>query len=214
MRYLVVHAHPVEESFNKALFRLTCETLAARGHAVRGLDLYAEGFEPILSAEGRRLYHERGLNAATVQDQLDHLAWCNALVFVYPTWWYAQPAILKGWLERVWLPHECFAMPEGNQPIRPLLQHIEVLGGISTYGAPWWFTRWVGDPGRRIVLRGLKPLLSPRCRTFWCALYRMDSRNQAHREAFMAKVERRLRQLPPGEAPASPTSSRAPSPSG
>ena len=197
MRYLVVHAHPVEESFNKALFRLTVATLERRGHDVRGLDLYAEGFDPVLSAEARRNYHERGVNALPVQDQLDHLAWCNGLVFVYPTWWYAQPAMLKGWLERVWLPHVCFAMPEGNQPIRPLMQHIEVLGGISTYGAPWWFTRWVGDPGRRIVMRGLKGLVSPRCRTFWCALHRMDSVTAAQREAFMAKVTRTLERLPP-----------------
>ena len=201
MRVLVVHAHPVEESFNKALFRLTVDTLRRTGHEVRGVDLYAEGFDPVMSAEGRRLYHEPGLNTAAVQAHLDHLAWCTALVFVYPTWWYAQPAMLKGWLERVWLPHVCFAMPEGDMPIRPLMQHVEVVGGISTYGAPWWFTRWVGDPGRRIVMRGLKPLMHPRCRTFWCALHKMDSVDEGRRRLFMARVVRTLERLP-GPQPA------------
>jgi putative NADPH-quinone reductase len=166
---------------------------------VRPLDLYALGFEGIMTAEERRRYHDRGANTRGVEAHVAHLAWCNALVFVYPTWWYAQPALLKGWLERVWLPHECFAMPEGNQPIRPLMQHIEVLGGISTYGAPWWFTRWVGDPGRRIVMRGLKPLLHPRCRTFWCALHRMDSVSETRRGAFLAKVRGTLERLPAGD---------------
>ncbi|NBB69749.1 MAG: hypothetical protein GVY33_05410, partial [Alphaproteobacteria bacterium] len=78
----------------------------------------------------------------------------------------------------------------------PRLTHVQVLGGISTYGAPWWFTRWVGDPGRRILMRGIKPLMHPRCRTFWCALHRMDSVSAAGREVFKARVRRRLERLP------------------
>jgi putative NADPH-quinone reductase len=196
MRFLVVHAHPVRESFNRALFELTCATLAARGHAVEGLDLYGEGFEPVLDAAGRRHYHDHGANARPVAGELARLARCNGLIFVYPTWWYAQPAMLKGWLERVLVPHVCFTMPNEQRPIGPLLQHIQVLGGVSTYGAPWWFTRWVGDPGRRILMRGIKPLLHPRCRTFWCALHKMDSVSAPERAAFKARVERTLARLP------------------
>ncbi|MEO1092757.1 MAG: NAD(P)H-dependent oxidoreductase [Pseudomonadota bacterium] len=204
MRCLVVHAHPVEESFNKALYRLTLETLAGAGHDVRGVDLYAEGFEPALSADGRRSYHEHGTIDASVAAQLRHLAWCNGLIFVYPTWWYGQPAMLKGWLDRVWLPHVCFEMPEGSQPIRSLMQHLRLVGGISTYGAPWWYTRRVGDPGRRIIMRGLKDLAHPRCRSFWCALHLMDQISAAQREAFAERVRRRLLRLPIelGETPA------------
>jgi len=196
MRLLVVHAHPVAESYNRALFELTLATLAARGHEVEGLDLYAEGFEPALDADGRRHYEAHGANARPVAAQLRRLARCQGLIFVYPTWWYAQPAILKGWLDRVLLPHVCFRMPEPGRPIGPRLTHVQVLGGISTYGAPWWFTRWVGDPGRRILMRGIKPLMHPRCRTFWCALHRMDSVSAAGREAFKARVRRRLERLP------------------
>lgn len=196
MRVLVVHAHPLSESFNRALFELTCETLTACGHEVEGLDLYGAGFDPVLDADGRRHYHEPGVNARPVAAELARLARAQGLVFVYPTWWYAQPAMLKGWLDRVLLPHVCFTMPTENRPVGPLLQHVQLLGGISTYGAPWWFTRWVGDPGRRILMRGIKPLMHPRCRTFWCALHRMDGVSAAEREAFKAKVRRRLERLP------------------
>jgi putative NADPH-quinone reductase len=196
MRLLVVHAHPVPASFNRALFDLTRETLAAHGHEVEGLDLYGAGFDPVLDAQARRRYHDHGANALPVAAELERLKRCQGLVFVYPTWWYAQPAMLKGWLDRVLLPHVCFTMPTENRPVGPLLQHIQVLGGISTYGAPWWFTRWVGDPGRRILMRGIKPLMHPRCRTFWCALHRMDSVSAAEREAFKAQVRRTLARLP------------------
>lgn len=196
MRLLVVHAHPLDESFSRALFTRTMETLEACGHEVRGLDLYATGFDPVLDAEGRRRYHDRGSNAVPVAEHLRLLAWCNGIIFVYPTWWYGQPAILKGWLDRVWVPHVTFTMPTETQPVGPLMQHIGVIGGISTYGAPRWFIHWVGDPGRRTLLRGIKPLLNPRCRSFWCALYRMDTRSADERARFLETVERTLRRLP------------------
>ena len=104
MRALVVHAHPVAESFNRSLNRHVCATLEACGHAVRNLDLYAEGFAPVMSESERLGYHDEGTNIAPVREHLEHLAWCSGLVFVYPTWWYSQPAILKGWLDRVLRP--------------------------------------------------------------------------------------------------------------
>lgn len=196
MRALVVHAHPVAESFNRALNRHVCNTLEASGHEVRNLDLYAEQFAPVMSEAERRGYHDEGANIEPVREQLEHLAWCNGLIFVYPTWWYSQPAILKGWLDRVLVPHVTFEMPVGNQPIRPLMQHIGCLGAVSTYGAPWLWTRWVGDPGRRILMRGMRALVHPRAKTFWAAHYNMDSSTPESRRAFMAEVEKKLRALP------------------
>ena len=60
--------------------------------------------------------------------RLRDLRWCDTLIFVYPTWWYGLPAILKGWLDRVLLPDVAFLMPDGaNKTIRPGLQHISRL---------------------------------------------------------------------------------------
>jgi NAD(P)H dehydrogenase (quinone) len=203
MRALVVHAHPVAESFNRSLNKLVCATLQERGHEVRNLSLYAENFMPVLSPAERLAYHDEGRNIQPVRTHLEHLAWCTGLVFVYPTWWYSQPAILKGWLDRVFVPHVTFQMPVGNQPVQPLLQHIGCIGGISTYGAPWLWTRWVGDPGRRIIMRGIRALVHPRAKTFWAAHYKMDSSTPESRRAFVAKVEGKLRALPL-EVPSAP----------
>ncbi len=196
MRALVVHAHPVAESFNRSLNELVCTTLQACGHEVRNIDLYSENFTPAMSAAERRHYHDEGNNLAPVRTHLEHLAWCNGLIFVYPTWWYSQPAMMKGWLERVLVPHATFIMPKGSKPIQPLLQHIGCLGGVSTYGAPWLWTRWVGDPGRRIIMRGLRALVHRRARTFWAAHYKMDSSTPKSRAAFMVDVTRKLEALP------------------
>jgi putative NADPH-quinone reductase len=191
MRILVVFSHPVAESFGAAIYQHLVDGLARAGHEVRGLDLYAIGFNPVLSARERRDYHTPGRNAAAVQDQLDHLAWAEGLVFVYPTWWYSLPAMLKGWIDRVWVPFVTFDLPEGLQPVRGRMRNIKLVGGISTYGSPWWWTRFViGDPGRRIVMRGIRPLCHPRCRSFWLGHYRMDSSTQESRAAFLARVDR------------------------
>ena len=79
------------------------------------------------------------------------------------------------------------------------MQNIRLIGGISTYGSPWWWIRFViGDPGRRIIMRGLRPLPSALPR-FWLGHYRMDSSTPDEPpDAFLAQVARLGRpQLPP-----------------
>jgi putative NADPH-quinone reductase len=195
MRVLVVYAHPCEDSFCAAIRDRTIATLAEAGHDVRLLDLYAMGFDPVLSAGERRAYHTPGDNEGPVAEHLAHLRWCEALLFVYPTWWYGQPAMLKGWLERVWVPHATFRMPEPGRPIARVMTDIRVVGIVSTLGSPRWWWWVMGMPGRRILLTGISVLCAPGCRTFWLAHYRMDSSTAQTRGAFLGRLHRRLPQL-------------------
>jgi NAD(P)H dehydrogenase (quinone) len=196
MRALVVYCHPQPESFNAAVRDRVLAGLAQGGHEARVLDLYAMGFDPVLSPQGRADYHTPGRNEAEVADHLEALRWCEALVFVYPTWWYGPPAMLKGWLDRVWIPHATFEMPKPNQPIGRVLTNIRVVAAVSTLGSPWWWWKLgMGEPGRRILLRGLSVLCSPRCKTIWMALHQMDSVPDGTRRAFLDRVQRRFAAL-------------------
>ena len=189
MRLLVVYAHPVPESFNAAVHARLVDGLRAAGHDVRDLDLYAIGFDPVLGEAERRAYMVRGENSALVADHLMALRWAEGLVFVYPTWWYSLPAILKGWLDRVFVPYETFELRDAINPILGRLTNIRLLGGISTYGSPWWWTRFVvRDPGKVVIMRGLRPLCARECRTFWLGLYRMDTASAEQRGAFLDQV--------------------------
>lgn len=189
MRVLTVFAHPVPESFNAAVHRRLVEALAAAGHEVRSLDLYAMGFDPVMRCEERRGYMERGANAAHVAEHLEHLRWAEGLILVYPTWWYSLPAMLKGWLDRVFVPYETFELSARLNPIKGMLPNIRLLAGISTYGSPWWWIRYVvRDPGQRVIIQGLKPLCAKGCRTRWLGLYRMDTVSEARRRAFLDRV--------------------------
>ena len=190
MRILLVLAHPQRESFAHAVQERARAGLQRAGHEVRLLDLYGIGFDPVMSEADRRDYHTPGLNEVRVADQLAHLRWAEGLVFVYPTWWYSLPAMLKGWIDRVWVPFATFELPQGLAPVQGRMQNIRLIGGFSTYGSPWWWIRLVsGDPGRRIVMKGLRPLCHRRCRSFWLGHYRMDSSTPASRARFLRKVE-------------------------
>ena len=101
-------------------------------------------------------YHTPVSNEAPVGTHLTALRWAEALFFVYPTWWYGQPAMLKGWLDRVMIPHGIFAMPEPGKPIRGLLTNIQRVGVLSTLGSPKWWWLLMGVPGRRIILTGIR----------------------------------------------------------
>ncbi len=195
MRALVVCAHPVPESFGAALRDTVTETLRASGHEVRLVDLNAIGFNPVMDAEERRRYHDPGVNELPVADQIAHIKWCEMLVFVYPTWWFGLPAILKGWLDRVWVPHVTSLMPTESQGIRPNMQHIRRIAVVTTCGATWWLSKWVGEPGRRTLLRGIRPLCHPLCRTSYMAHYMMDSSTPESRARYLAKVRQKIARL-------------------
>lgn len=194
MRFLVIYAHPVEGSFQSALHRCVVETLSGAGHEVDDCDLYAENFQPVLSAGERRAYHSPTPDIAAVAKEIERLQHADGLVFVFPTWWFGMPAILKGYIDRVWLPGVAFELRKG-QTI-PLLGQIRRFAVVTTYGSPWWLNKFVfHDPNRHALLRGLRLLVSGNARTSWLALYGMDSKTDRSRRRFLRKVRRRLRRF-------------------
>ncbi len=196
MRALVVYCHPRPESFTAAVRDAVIARLEFAGAEARIVDLYADSFEPSLSAAEHAAYLMAPDNRKPVVDHCDHLAWCDTLIFVYPTWWYGLPAMLKGWLDRVLLPEVAFLMPEGpNDTIRPGLTHITRLGVFTACGASRWLSFWVGAPGRRTILRGVRLLCAPRCRTVFLAHYLMDSSTADSRAAHLERVARKLDRL-------------------
>jgi putative NADPH-quinone reductase len=193
MRFLVVYAHPVEDSFHAALHRRVVTTLTSAGHDVDDCDLYAEGFQPVLSREERRVYHNTDANGAFAPREIERLRRCQGLVMVFPTWWFGMPAILKGWFDRVWLPGVAFALADGQT--RPLLHDIMRFSVVTTYGSPWWVIKLMGDPNRRVLMGGIRILLSRSARTVWLAKYNMDVADATSCNRFLEKVERRMRTM-------------------
>ncbi|CAM5416755.1 FMN-dependent NADH-azoreductase [Aquamicrobium terrae] len=192
MRVLVVYCHPVPESFCAALRDAVLEAIAAKGCEARLVDLYAENFDPVMREPERRQYNDRAPSDPALAAHIEHLKWAEALVFVYPTWWYGLPAMLKGWLDRVWATDVAFELPKGMAPVKPLMTHISKIAVVTTCGAPRWWSHVVGHPGRKTILRGIRALCGWRCRTLFVAHYLMDKSTPQTRVAFLREVRRKL----------------------
>jgi NAD(P)H dehydrogenase (quinone) len=116
MRVFIVHAHHEPSSFNGALTHTALSALAEEGHEAKLSDLYRMPFDPVSDrrnfrtvADPDRLRQQTEESYASAHDgfvpelqaEMDKLAWCDLLIFQFPLWWLGMPAIMKGWVDRV-----------------------------------------------------------------------------------------------------------------
>lgn len=188
---LYVYCHPLSESFHAAIRSAALSGLSRAGHRVDLLDLYAEGFDPALSAAERRRYYDVPENRAGVEALVTRLQAAEILVLQFPTWCFGAPAMLKGFVDRVMLPGVAFDIADG-QTVRPMLQRIERIIGIVTYGQSRWVTLAASDHPRRLVTRHLRWIAAPKARTTYLALYGMDRATAARRQAFLTHISDRM----------------------
>ena len=95
MRVLVVHAHPVAASFNASLFRMTVERLRKNGHEVDAIDLYADGFNPVMSEAERLNYHDLETNRKPVEDYVRRLLNAGADKVSFNSAAVAEPQVIR-----------------------------------------------------------------------------------------------------------------------
>ncbi|MEL6521646.1 MAG: NAD(P)H-dependent oxidoreductase [Pseudomonadota bacterium] len=189
MRALVVFCHPKVDSFNAAVLDVVTERLREGGAEYRVRDLYREQFSPVLTGGELDGYLDCPANLEPVARDVEDVRWADTLVFVYPTWWYGLPAMLKGWLDRVLLPDVAFLMPDcDHKTIRPGLQHIKALAVFTTCGASWWLTTIIGAPGKRTLFRGIGFLCAKPLRKAFAAHYLMDSSTDESRKKHLRRV--------------------------
>jgi putative NADPH-quinone reductase len=116
MNVFLVFAHPEPQSFNGALLRSAVASLEAAGHTVQVSDLYAQVFDPVsdrrnfttvrdasyYKQQQEELYaNDHQGYAVDVEAELQKLAWCDLMIWQFPLWWFSVPAVLKGWVDRV-----------------------------------------------------------------------------------------------------------------
>ena len=181
MRVLVVYCHPVETSFHAALHQEVLKNLRAAGHEVDDCDLYAEGFNPVLSREERLGYHDVPSNQQPL-----HVG-REGIVFCFPTWCFGLPAMLKGYFDRLFMPGVAFDISDPAN-VKPMLTHIKRISAVVTYGRPRWMAMYMGDPPRKIVTRYMLRLTGRRAKVDYHAHYHMNVATEPQLKRFMARV--------------------------
>lgn len=116
MNVLIVYAHPEPQSMNGAMFRAAIDALQAAGHAVQTTDLYGIQFNPVsdrynfatvqnpdfFKQQLEEVYatEQHGF-APHIDAEQQKVEWCDLMIWQFPLWWFGVPAILKGWVDRV-----------------------------------------------------------------------------------------------------------------
>lgn len=116
MNILIVYAHHEPKSMNAAMFRTAIDFLSGQGHQVQTTDLYAMRFDPVSDRNNFKTVHnpeflkqqleevyateQHGFNEV-IETEIQKLEWCDMMIWQFPLWWFSVPAILKGWVDRV-----------------------------------------------------------------------------------------------------------------
>ncbi len=185
---MLIHCHPDPNSFVAGVTERARTALEGAGHDVRFRDLYAEGFDPCFSAIERARHLDSGIDPSIAEHALD-LQWCDTLVLSYPTWWSGQPAMLKGWFDRVWVRGVAWDLPDGSNRLTAQLRNVKRIVVLTTHGSPKWVNSIEGESGKRTVTRALRMLCHPRCRTRWIAMYGIDSSTAEQRSDFLDRID-------------------------
>ena len=146
-KIVVIQGHPDEQSFNESLAKAYVQGAQASGAEVRVVNVREMQFDLIM----HHGYRRRQELEKDVVDAQETIAWADHLVFIYPVWWGNVPALLKGFIDRVFLPGFAFRMHPQSVWQEKLLKGRSARI-ISTMDQPNWFYRWVnGKPSHRAM---------------------------------------------------------------
>jgi len=196
MNYLVVTAHPLSNSLCQYLSRHVVAELERLGHDVTIEDLYAEEFVPALGATERSSYYAASYQSSRFASQAGRLQEAQALILLFPTWWFGFPAILKGWFDCVWGPGIAFDHTDNFGPIKPRLDKLEKTLVITTLGSPWWVDRLImRQPVKRIVKIALLATCARRSNLQYLSLYRCEQASEQDIANFQTRINRSLKRM-------------------
>mgnify|MGYP001001382410 CR=1 FL=1 len=108
----VILSHPYDKSFNHAIFHTAVSTLRNHGVNVYSHDLYREKFDPVLT---KRELGKEETEDALVKQYIDEMMESKMLVFIHPNWWGQPPAMMKGYIDRVFRPPYAYDFDENNE---------------------------------------------------------------------------------------------------
>ena len=179
---LVVLGHPCSDSLCAGLATAYADAARAAGAQVRVLRLGSLVFDPLLHAGYRQV---QTLEPDLVAAQQDIL-WAQHLVWVYPIWWGAMPALLKGFIDKVFT--NGWAYKPSKHGVEGRLTHIERAVVVTMMNTPKWAYRWLyGNAVQRALVRGTLRKCGVR-KVQWVALSPVRHATDAKRQAWLQQV--------------------------
>ncbi|MBF0483393.1 MAG: NAD(P)H-dependent oxidoreductase [Candidatus Omnitrophica bacterium] len=132
MENLIIYAHPNPKSFNHAILSSVEARLTQLGKPFAVRDLYSINFNPVLKPEDFAAFHNRKPSADIAEEQT-HIQNAKTLIFIHPIWWFNMPAILKGYVDKVF--SYGFAYQATDKGIEGMLSDKKVIIFNTTGGS-------------------------------------------------------------------------------
>ncbi|UQS81443.1 NAD(P)H-dependent oxidoreductase [Bombilactobacillus folatiphilus] len=141
MTTTIIYAHPYAESLNHAVLLQVQEVLQSQNEPYKVLDLYQDHFNPAYTTEELRLFHIGQTTDPLVSKYQAAIQHSQRLIFIFPIWWNDLPAIVKGFLDKVFKLH--FAYVNSNYGVQGQLQHIQQVQLLTTSTSPTWYLKLI-----------------------------------------------------------------------
>lgn len=205
MRILIVFDHPYtrsasqdvphQRSFTAALNAAAERGLHGAGHTIDVIDLHADGFDPTMSATDLAAWRQKQAIDPTIVDYQQRLFDAAHVVFAFPIWWEAMPAMTKGFLDRVFTKGVVYDEPKPGRPFVDNLTRLRGVTLITVMSTPapiyrWWF----GNPLTKILFRGTFRKIGVKNLT-WLNHTSVAERSASHRSAMLRRVEEHFARL-------------------
>lgn len=186
MRTLVILAHPYGKSYCHALYERVVMTLEEAGHSVDRLHLDSEDFDPVMRAADLAVYAKGQSADPAVRAYQARIDAAQQLVFIFPIWWELMPALLKGFLDKVFT--KGWAYEPSRLGVSGRLGHIQRAVVVTTMNTPKWAYRWLyGNAVERSLVRGTLRKCGVE-KVEWVALSPVSHATDAKRKAWLNKV--------------------------
>jgi NAD(P)H dehydrogenase (quinone) len=193
MRCLIVKAHPLSDSLCDLITRRIVDLLQVSGHEVVLEDLYADKFDAVMTSVERSSYYEGPYNTHLIEDYVERLLSAEAIVLVFPTWWFSYPAILKGWFDRVWGPGIAYDHATGYGSIKARLHNLREMLAVTSLGVPCW-ADWLimRQPVKRVLKTAVVGTCAPNCPFRMVSQYKSESLTPDQIDKFWSRVKQAL----------------------
>ena len=181
MNILIIYAHPNCKSFNNAILKQV-ESSIPSTHRIKTIDLYKENFDPVLKFDEENKRRDLAKSPETCEYR-DMIKEADKLIFIFPIWWSGMPAILKGFIDRVFVSGFAYSYKKIG-----LEGHLKGKSAriITTMDAPAIVLPFCNDYGKVLKNQILKPCgITPAKLT---SLATVESSSQEKRESLLKKI--------------------------
>lgn len=193
MHTAVIYAHPWRGSFNRAILDGVMKRLEASGREHALIDLYNEGFNPVMTEKDLSLYNA-GKSADPTVDRYNRiLDQSDEVILIFPIWWYDMPAILRGFFDKVMLIGSAYT--EGEDGLCPLRDMNRVVLFTTSYASTRELVERFGDPVNGTIIGATFKVIGFN-HAEWHNLGAINQTTEEQRLAYLDNIGRILSGMP------------------